>query len=76
MCLAIPARVVEVLNGNFAIVEQGGVKTTISLSMVVGVSEGDYVAAHVGFAIEKLDAIEAKSLLALLTELTVTLPPP
>lgn len=49
MCLAVPAEVVEVLEGEQALVDVGGAKTTISLSLVDGVSAGDYVLVRAGF---------------------------
>lgn len=74
MCLAVPARVIELLDGKFAVVEQGGVRTTISLALIADVSVGDYVVAHVGFAVTKLESMEAEGVLALLTELSENAP--
>lgn len=69
MCLAVPAEVVEVLEGEQALVDVGGVKTTISLSLVDGVSAGDYVLVHAGFAIETIDEEEASKTMELFEEL-------
>ena len=69
MCLAVPAEVVEVLEGEQALVDVGGVKTTISLSLVDGVSAGDYVLVHAGFAIETIDEEEAGKTMELFEEL-------
>jgi len=69
MCLAIPARVVELLPDEMAIVELSGVRKDISLSMVDDVAPGDYVIVHVGFALSKLDADEAEKTLALFAEM-------
>ncbi|MBP2302655.1 HypC/HybG/HupF family hydrogenase formation chaperone [Azospirillum picis] len=67
MCLAIPARVIEVLDGNFAIVDQGGIRMTVSLALVTDVAAGGYVVAHVGFAVKTLTSTEAERILALLS---------
>ena len=69
MCLAIPARVAEILENDQAIVELGGVRKEISLTLVDGVEEGDYVIVHVGYAINRLDPEEAEKTLQLFAEL-------
>ena len=55
MCLAIPARVVELPAADGAIVDLGGVRKEISLALVDDVAVGDYVIVHVGYALTKLD---------------------
>jgi len=65
MCLAIPARVEQLLPGEMALVELGGVRREISLALVEGVSPGDYVIVHAGFALSVLDPEEAHNTLAL-----------
>ena len=69
MCLAIPVRVVELLDGDQATVDVGGVRKEISLALVDGIAVGDYVILHVGYAIQKLDPEEAERTLALFAEL-------
>lgn len=69
MCLAIPARVVERLENDRAVVEVGGVRNDISLMLVDDVMVGDYVIVHVGFAIARLDVAEAEKSLALFAEI-------
>ncbi|MDG6222884.1 MAG: HypC/HybG/HupF family hydrogenase formation chaperone [Candidatus Bathyarchaeota archaeon] len=54
MCLAIPAKVLEV-NGNIAKVDFGqGVAREVNV-MLVDAQVGEYVLVHAGYAIEKLD---------------------
>ena len=60
MCLAIPALVVELLPGELATVELGGVRREVSLALVDGVSAGDYVIVHAGYALTQLDPEEAR----------------
>jgi len=67
MCLAIPAEVVAI-NGDMATVSLDGVQKDISLVLVEGVSVGDYVIVHVGFALSRLDPEEAAATLALFAE--------
>lgn len=69
MCLAIPAKVVQKLDNDRAVVEVGGVRNDISLMLVDGVEVGDYVIVHVGFAITRLDVAEAEKSLALFAEI-------
>jgi hydrogenase expression/formation protein HypC len=68
MCLAIPARVVEVLPNAEGVIDLGGVRKRISLELVNDVVEGDYVIVHVGYALQKLDPAEAERTLALFAE--------
>ena len=69
MCLAIPVKVVEMRDGDQAMVDVGGVRKEISLALVDGIAVGDYVILHVGYAIQKLDPEEAEKTLALFAEL-------
>jgi hydrogenase expression/formation protein HypC len=69
MCLAIPARVIEIDAANQAIVDLGGVRKEISLALVDDVAVGDYVIVHVGFALQRLDVEEAEKTLALFAEM-------
>jgi hydrogenase expression/formation protein HypC len=65
MCLAIPARVVEMPEPDTAVVDLGGVRKKISLALLDGVVPGDYVIVHVGYALTRLDPEEAARTLAL-----------
>ncbi len=69
MCLAIPTKVVQMLEGERAMVEMGGVRKEVSLALVEDVNVGDYVIVHVGFALNKLDPEEAAKTLALFAEM-------
>ena len=73
MCLAIPVKVVEMRDGDQAMVDVGGVRKEISLALVDGIAVGDYVILHVGYAIQKLDPEEAEKTLALFAELGANL---
>jgi hydrogenase expression/formation protein HypC len=65
MCLAIPARVVELRDNEQAMIDLGGVRKEISLALVEGVAVGDFVIVHVGYALQRLDPVEAEKTLAL-----------
>jgi hydrogenase expression/formation protein HypC len=68
MCLAIPARVVELRDGEQAVIDLAGVRKEISLALVEGVAAGDYVIVHVGYALQRLDPLEAEQTLALFAQ--------
>jgi hydrogenase expression/formation protein HypC len=69
MCLAIPARLVELLPGEQAIVNLGGIRKTVSIALIDDAQVDDYVIVHVGHAIGKIDPEEAARTLALFGEL-------
>lgn len=69
MCLAIPARVAELLDDGSAVVDVGGVRKEISLALMDGVAVGDYVIVHVGYALNRLDPEEAEKTLRLFAEI-------
>lgn len=69
MCLAIPARVEELLDDDLATVDLGGVRKQVSLALVDGVAVGDYVIVHVGYALNRIDPVEAERTLALFAEM-------
>lgn len=55
MCLAIPAKVAALEEGNLATVDILGVTREISVDLTPQVQVGDYVLVHAGFAIEVVD---------------------
>jgi hydrogenase expression/formation protein HypC len=69
MCLALPARVVALLEGQQAQIDLGGVRKTVSLALVPEAQPGDYVIVHVGHAIGLIDPVEAERTLALFAEM-------
>lgn len=69
MCLAIPAKVISLKDEGMASVEIGGVRKDISVALVDGIGEGDYVIVHTGFALSKLDPEEAEKTLELFAEM-------
>jgi hydrogenase expression/formation protein HypC len=68
MCVGIPGKVVSI-DGRMAAVEVGGATRSIALDLLDGVAVGDYVIAHAGFAIHKVDEQEAVKTLELIYEL-------
>ncbi|WP_192178536.1 HypC/HybG/HupF family hydrogenase formation chaperone [Mesorhizobium amorphae] len=68
MCLAIPARVVELLDDDMAVVAFDTVRKRISLALVDDVAVGDFVLVHVGYALHKVSPEEAERTLQLMAE--------
>ena len=68
MCVGIPGKVVRI-DGRMAAVEVGGATRDIALDLIEGVEVGDYVIAHAGFAIHKVDEEEALKTLELISQL-------
>ena len=65
MCLAVPGRVVEIMDGDDIAfrrgkVDFGGIKKEINLAYTPEAEIGEYVLVHVGFAISVIDEEEAK----------------
>ncbi|MEM1990288.1 MAG: HypC/HybG/HupF family hydrogenase formation chaperone [Candidatus Bathyarchaeia archaeon] len=63
MCLAIPAKVIEI-SGDLARVDFGGIVREVNVSLV-DVKVGDYVLVHAGYAIQVIDEAEAEETLEL-----------
>jgi hydrogenase expression/formation protein HypC len=68
MCLAVPARIVEI-NGMNAIADAGGIRRSVDIRLVENAVVGDYVIVHAGFAIQKLDQEEALKTLQMMREI-------
>lgn len=73
MCLAIPGRIVEIVDeeNQIAKVEVGGVRRNINTGMLDRdeTRVGCYVLIHVGFAMSKIDEREAEETLRVLKEI-------
>ncbi len=63
MCLAIPGRIIQIINPNDsikqALVDFGGIRKEISIAWV-DAHVGEYVLAHAGMAISVIDETEAQ----------------
>ncbi len=68
MCLAIPAKVIEMKEGSLATVDILGVTRDIALDLVPQAKVGDFVLVHAGFAIEVIDADYAQETLDLIRQ--------
>ena len=71
MCLAIPGRVIEMVDAErqIAKVEVAGVRRNVNVGLLTGDDRpelGEYVLIHVGFALSKIDEQEAMETLRML----------
>ncbi len=67
MCLAIPAKVLEI-DGDVAKVDFGGVTREANISLV-DAKIGEYVIVHAGFAIQVMDEKEAHETLEMFQQI-------
>ena len=68
MCLAIPARIVE-LEGDKAVVDAMGNRFKAKTTLLPDAKPGDLVLIHAGFAISFVDEEEAKQTWQLIAEI-------
>ena len=68
MCLAVPARIVEIEDDN-AVVDAMGNRFKAKTTLTPEAGLGDIVLVHAGFAITQIDEEEAKETWALIAEL-------
>ena len=73
MCIAVPLEVVEI-RGDIALARFGNSTREVHLDLVEGVSAGDFILVHAGFAIEKLNKEEAEKTLSLFREIADEIP--
>jgi hydrogenase expression/formation protein HypC len=72
MCLAIPGRILDIVDeeNRLAKVDVAGVQRTINIGLLdaggAGAEVDDWVLIHVGFALSKVDEEEAEATLTLL----------
>lgn len=73
MCLGIPGQILGYVDdqNDIATVEVSGVRRNINVGLVRpgGIGPGDWVLVHVGFAMSKIDEIEAQETLRMLKQL-------
>ena len=71
MCLAIPSKVVKIDSElNQATVDTMGVKRVVGLDLLAEkVNIGEYVLIHIGYAINKIDELDAKETLKIYQDL-------
>lgn len=77
MCVCVPGQIVEITDAEhrLALVSVSGAKREVNISCIVDAQHpvescvGDWVLIHVGFAMSRIDEVEAAKTLQLLKEL-------
>ncbi len=70
MCLAIPAKVVEIVNNDTLLVDFGGIKREVKSTLLENQPKiNDYVLIHIGYAMTIVEEDEALETLKLLAEI-------
>ena len=73
MCLAVPGKIISIDNSDselkMAKVQFGEITRDICIQWVEELYVGDYIIAHIGTALSKLDEADAKATLQLLREM-------
>jgi hydrogenase expression/formation protein HypC len=73
MCLGIPGEIVEIVpeRPDLAVVDVVGVRRTVNIGLLTDdeAKPGAWVLVHVGFAMSRIDELEAAATLELLTGL-------
>ncbi len=68
MCLAVPVKVIDV-DVEDALIDIGGIRRRVNISMIDTPTVGDYVLVHAGFAIQKWTEAEVAEHREILGEL-------
>jgi len=73
MCLAVPGKIISIDKSNpdmkMAKVNFGGVNKNICIQWVDDLTVGDYILAHVGFALNKINEEDAEETLKILRDM-------
>lgn len=68
MCLAVPAQLVTVIDGDRAKASIGGVVREINIALIDDPQPGEFVILHVGYALSKVNEDEARRTLEAMAE--------
>jgi hydrogenase expression/formation protein HypC len=66
MCHALPVRIVALTGPDTAKVSLNGIVKEVSVALIDDPKPGEYVVLHVGYALARIDEVEAERTLALL----------
>lgn len=66
MCLAVPAKITQVIDAERAKASIGGIIREISVALIDDPQPGEFVILHVGYALSKMDEAEAERTLRIM----------
>jgi len=67
MCLAIPLKVLKIVDDSTLAVQSGNMELNISSMLIGEALPGEYVLVHAGFAIQKMSEREAVETLSIIS---------
>ena len=70
LCLAIPAKIIKIIDDNLVLADFGGVEREINIGILgEEISIGEYVLVHTGFAVSKIEEEDALETLSMWREI-------
>lgn len=69
MCLAIPHKIIEIIDAKRAYASAGKIRTEVRTDLMEELKVGDPVLVHAGFVIERLEPEESEELNSLWDEI-------
>jgi hydrogenase expression/formation protein HypC len=73
MCAVLPLRVLQKLDDQRALVEQGDAVREVNINLVPDIVEGDYVLVNLGVVVQKLSEDEAEGILDLWDQVALSM---
>jgi hydrogenase expression/formation protein HypC len=72
MCIAIPGKVISIVNANTATIDMGGICRDVNMDLMGGANEsiiGKHFLVHVGYAITEISEEESEETMHLLRQI-------
>lgn len=69
MCLAVPAKIIKLINNETALCDFNGIEKEVNVSLIDSPREQEWVIVHVGFALNRIDEEEARKTMEILNAL-------
>ena len=60
MCLAVPAKIIKLIDSENALCDFNGIEKEVNVSLIENPAAGDWVIVHVGFALNRIDSAQAR----------------
>lgn len=73
MCVAVPLLVLQIIDDDHALVEQGDTVYEVNIRLLPDVAEGEYLLVNLGVAVQKVSEEEAEAILDLWDQVTLSL---
>lgn len=70
MCLAMPAKIIQLLEQNNALCDFNGVEKEVNVSLIEDPKVNEWVIVHVGFALNRINEEKALQTLSMMAQLS------